>query len=249
MKLSLRHPYVFVAIIFAVFFLGLYGSRLQQLVYPIAFPDQYWRYAYYTCCWLIGIPLVFLSFYYGIKKALPELDLSKGLFTGMAWAFIITLPMLIGYAVVSEKYVFSIPDLVAYSLLAALAEEILFRGFLFGQLSRHANWKLWMGALAEAAIFGFVHLYQAHNGMQAAGIFAVTFAGGLWFGWLYIKWEYNLWLPIFLHMLMNAYWSIFSMGENALGGTFGNIFRAGTILLSLLITFRMLKKKKENVIL
>ena len=244
MKTLLEKRWVFVSVIFITFFISLYGSKALNLVITIPFPDEYWRYAYFTCCWLIGVPVLFLSLIYGVKNVLPELGLAKGLSSGLLWGFVITLPMLIGYAIVSEERNISMADLIAYCLLAALAEEILFRGFLFGQLSNHANWKLWMGALAEASVFGFVHLYQAENIMEAAGIFGITFLGGLWFGWLYIEWRYNLWLPIVLHMLMNAYWTIFHMGDNALGGTFGNIFRAAAILLSIIITYKVAKQKE-----
>lgn len=232
----------FVIITFTVFILGLYGDSWLDYVITIPFPNKYWSYAYFTCCWLIGVPTLYLAFRYGTKRILPELGLAKGVLTGFTWGFIITLPMLIGYWLVSEKFNFNPLDLLAYSFLAAIAEEVLFRGFLFGQLSRYANWKLWMGALAEASIFGFVHLYQATNWMDALGIFAVTFAGGLLFGWLFIKWNYNLWLPITLHMLMNAYWTIFQMGENALGGTFGNIFRAVSVLVAIIVTLKVSDK-------
>ncbi len=228
----------FVLLTFAVFFLGLYGRGWLDHVVTIPFPDKYWRYAYFTCVWLIGVPVAYLSLRYGVKNVLSELGLRVGLRDGLTWGFLITLPMLIGYAAVSKTFDVNIADLVAYSVLAALAEEILFRGFLFGQLSRYANWKLWMGALAEASIFGFVHLYQASNWMSALGIFGITFAGGLLFGWLFIRWGYNLWLPIVLHMLMNAYWGIFAMGQNALGGTWGNVFRVAAVAVAVLVTYK-----------
>jgi uncharacterized protein len=242
MKLLEKNKIGFVLLTFIIFFIGLYGKNWLDHFITLDFPDKYWRYAYFTCCWLIGVPVLFLSIKYGYKKVLPELGLRVGFITGIIWGFIITLPMLIGYALVSDKFNFNVADLIAYSVLAAIAEEILFRGFLFGQLSRYANWKLWMGALAEASIFGFVHLYQAHNWMNAVGIFAITFAGGLLFGWLYIKWNYNLWLPIVLHLLMNAYWGIFHMGENALGGSLGNIFRAAAVVVAIIVTIKFSKK-------
>lgn len=238
MKTTASKTLGFVIVTFAVFFVGLYGRGwLDQLV-KLPFPDKYWRYAYFTCVWLIGVPVLFLGLRYGFRNVLHELGLKQGLRDGIKWGFFITLPMLVGYAAVSKSFTFSVADLIAYSVLAALAEEVLFRGFLFGQLSRYANWKLWMGALAEASIFGFAHLYQASSLTSAAGIFAVTFAGGMLFGWLFIRWNYNLWLPIVLHMLMNAYWSVFGMGTNALGGTWGNVFRAASVILAIVVTLK-----------
>lgn len=40
-------------------------------------------------------------------------------------------------------------------VLAPLAEELLFRGYLFGQLSRYVPW--WLAALITSVLFGFVH--------------------------------------------------------------------------------------------
>lgn len=45
---------------------------------------------------------------------------------------------------------------VGVVILAPLAEEALFRGILFGTLSR--RWGFWWGSLASAAIFGLAHL-------------------------------------------------------------------------------------------
>ncbi len=250
MKTTGNHKTGFVLLTFAVFFVSLYGRGWLDHFITLPFPDKYWRYAYFTCVWLIGVPVLYLGIRYGFRNVLHELGLKVGLIVGIKWGFIMTLPMLIGYALVSRKFTFNVADLIAYSVLAALAEEILFRGFLFGQLSRYANWKLWMGALAEASIFGFVHLYQANDWLSAMGIFGITFAGGLLFGWLYIKLNYNLWLPIVLHMLMNAYWGIFDMGQNALGGTFGNVFRAAAVLVAIYVTYKwkMPHRKDPRVI-
>ncbi|HPR61515.1 MAG TPA: hypothetical protein PLF35_11245, partial [Prolixibacteraceae bacterium] len=75
-----------------------------------------------------------------------------------------------------------------------------------------------------------------------------------WFAWLYVEWENNLWVPIFLHIFMNFSWIFFEVGSNALGGVFINIFRAVTIALTILITILYHKKnglkiKKRNLLI
>ncbi|MEL7123914.1 MAG: CPBP family intramembrane glutamic endopeptidase, partial [Bacteroidota bacterium] len=102
--------------------------------------------------------------------------------------------------------------------------------------------------LLGALLFGFVHLYQGSEFNEIVGIFLVTFLGGILFAWLYAEWNYNLWVPIFLHMFMNLAWELFSVSSNALGGTYSNIFRAATIFLAIVLTL-MYKKRRGEVIL
>lgn len=87
-----------------------------------------------------------------------------------------------------------------------------------------------------------MHLYQSEAFLDALGVFMVTFMGGAWFAWLYIKWENNLWLPIFLHTFMNLAWTLFAISDNALGGLWPNLFRAFTILITVLLTLRHRRK-------
>lgn len=68
-------------------------------------------------------------------------------------------------------------------------------------------------------------------------LLAITFIGAVWFGWLYVKWGYNLYIPIFLHMLMNFSWITFEVSPGAAGNTVVNVARLLTILLSIILTF------------
>ena len=127
-------------------------------------------------------------------------------------------------------------------LLAPLFEELVYRGFLFGQLFRFGGWGFIPAGMINALIFGSLHLYQASSLSSAIGIFSVTAMGGMWFAWLYIEWDRNLWVPIFMHLLMNAWWSFFAVDVTAGGGWAANIFRAMTIALSVIITIRRNQK-------
>mgnify|MGYP003483250560 FL=1 len=68
--------------------------------------------------------------------------------------------------------------------------------------------------------------------------------GAILFAWLYVEWDYNLWVPIFLHSLMNLSWHIFEMDETALGGAIPNILRGLTIFLAIVLT--IIYKKRQN---
>ena len=159
-------------------------------------------------------------------------------------AMIMTAPMMLGYAI-SANFAIEITwmGFVVGCVWAAFSEEIVYRAFLFGQLFRFGGWGFIPAGLANAIIFGSAHLYQANDVQTALGVFATTALGGMWFAWLYIEWEDNLWIPMSLHFLMNLWWSIFSVGDNALGGLYANIFRVATIAISVVWTIRMRKKK------
>jgi membrane protease YdiL (CAAX protease family) len=84
---------------------------------------------------------------------------------------------------------------MAIVVLAPIAEEIFFRGFLFAGL--RTRWSLWPSALLSGAIFGLVH---APTGPTAA----IPLAGlGVGLAWLYNK-TGSLWPCILAHFLNNA---------------------------------------------
>lgn len=199
------------------------------------------------------IGMLTLFFFHEPKNILRAMGIQKGFFKGLGVAFIFTLPMLIGYAWVSGVGVNGFATEMNFRtfywgiILAPLAEELFYRGFLFGQLYRFGGWGFVPAGLLSALIFGSMHLYQANDFGSAVGIFAITGIGGMWFAWLYVEWGKNLWLSIFLHFFMNCYWGIFDMADNAAGGFYANLFRIITIIVSVMATHYLQKKlgKKE----
>ena len=195
---------------------------------------------------IIGISSLF--FFHPKKNILSSMGIDKGFFKGLGFAFFCTLPMLIGYSMVGEFQGFSFRKIYYLVLLAPLAEELFYRGFLFGQLYRFGGWGFIPAGLLSALIFGGMHLYQANDLGNAIGVFAMTGMGGMWFAWLYIEWGKNLWVSIFLHLFMNCYWGLFAMSENAAGGFEANLFRFATIALTVFATFHLHKKQKGKEI-
>jgi uncharacterized protein len=108
--------------------------------------------------------------------------------------------------------------LVRTAVLPGIAEEVLFRAFLFGFLYRFAGWGFLPAALLSSLVFGFEHLYQGQDAMQAFGIAVLTGVGGVWFAWLFVEWRWNIWVPIAFHVLLNSYWTAFEVADNAFGG-------------------------------
>jgi hypothetical protein len=137
-----------------------------------------------------------------------------------------------------------IENLIAGTIVAGFMEELYFRGFLFGQLFRNTNWGFIPSILFGALIFAFGHLYQSQNIGELVGIFMITFSGAVFFAWLYVEWNYNLWVPILTHSFMNLSWSLFEIDHSALGDIKANIFRGLTILIA--IVFTILYKRNRN---
>ncbi len=91
---------------------------------------------------------------------------------------------------------------VLYVLIsAAIGEEILFRGFLFRQLNiilPEFKLKTQTMILISAILFSIPHWYQGLSGIIMTFIFGVLFAT------VYVKFNYNLWINIILHGLIDT---------------------------------------------
>lgn len=124
------------------------------------------------------------------------------------------------------------------------AEELAYRGLAIGVLMRLCGWSLWPACLLPAAFFGAVHMWQGEDPMSVAGVVAITGLGGLVFGWLFVRWSFNLWPAFLLHAGLNLQWSVFNLGENAIGGATGNVLRLAVVALAISLTLLMAPKKR-----
>ncbi|MEM6343805.1 MAG: CPBP family intramembrane glutamic endopeptidase [Bacteroidota bacterium] len=191
--------------------------------------------------------LLYMVIRFGFGQLFAELGLEKGFGKALGWALLFTLPMLIGYGIMGDLN----SQLSAWSILLgavcpALFEELVFRAFVFGQLFRHHSWGFVPAAAINAIVFGAAHLWQGNTIGESAGVFMITFSGAVWFAWLYVEWDFNLWVPIFMHFLMNLYWGMFTIADTALGGIWANVFRFLTIGLSIYMTIKMRKPISVN---
>ncbi len=187
---------------------------------------------------IVGAPIIIGTvLIHRNSKIFESWGLNKGILKAFAFALLCTSPMFIGYAILFPFNTgFSLTTLLATVIAAAFFEELYFRGFLFGQIYRYTKWGFIPSVIIGAVLFGLVHLYQGTEMGELIGIFMVTFLGGLLYAWVFVEWNYNLWVPIFLHLLMNLSWGLFSAGDNALGGVYANVFRIATITLIIVLT-------------
>ena len=218
-------------------------ARIMQLI------DKFFNYrllSYFITYIIIGVPIftgtcVINNNY----KVFNNLGLSKNILQGLIFATIFTIPMFIGgFIFYKFNTEIIISNLIAGTILAGLFEELYFRGFLVGQIFRNTKLGFLPSIIIGAIVFAAAHLYQSQNIATMTGIFITTFLGAIFFAWLFVEWDYNLWVPVFLHTLMNLSWDLFNISDNALGNTTSNIFRGLTIASAIILT--ILYKRKHG---
>lgn len=195
---------------------------------------------------IVSLPVVLgASVINEFKRCQTTLGLSRSIVKGVFFPLLCTLPMFIGFAFCfSFNTDLTSDEILITGVAAAFFEEFIFRGFLFGQLFRFTKLGFIPAILLGAALFAAMHLYQSNDLSILIGVFSTTFMGAILFAWLFAEWNYNLWIPIFLHFFMNLAWMLFTVSENAFGGFYANIFRIITIVLAITLTL-IYKRKKQ----
>ena len=81
--------------------------------------------------------------------------------------------------------------------------------------------------------------------MSGLQVFCVTALGSLFFSWLYMVWDNNLWVPISFHIMMNGIWVLIPIADatSSIGSITANIGRLLTVALA--VTLTVLYKKRE----
>ncbi|WP_341907471.1 CPBP family intramembrane glutamic endopeptidase [Fluviicola taffensis] len=180
------------------------------------------------------------------NRCKTTLGLNRSILKGVLFPLICTLPMFIGFAVCFQfNGSLTLNEILITGAAAAFFEEFIFRGFLFGQLFRYTKLGFIPSILLGAILFAAMHLYQSNDLPTLIGVFSTTFMGAVLFAWLFVEWNYNLWISIFLHFFMNLAWMIFAVSTNAFGGVYANVFRILTIALAIILT--ILYKRKRGI--
>ena len=231
-------------IAFGVYFM-LHNLFFKQLINILNDIFQVYTLSYIIAYLLIGIPIfVAIPIIHQPKDFFQSIGLSKNICTGLLFSLLCTLPMLIGYSLVFKfNFEISLKQIIVGALAAAFFEEVYFRGYFFGQIFRFTRFGFMLSLIIPSLIFASAHLYQSQEISTVIGIFTTTFLGSALFGWTYIEWNNNLWVPIFLHLFMNLLWMLFSAGDNAFGGFYSNIFRFSTIAIVVIGTIVYKKQK------
>jgi len=158
------------------------------------------------------------------------------------------IPMTLGYALLCTELDLSLSAIITGSIYAGVFEEIIFRAALFGVLFHYCRWGFIPAALISSIIFGLGHIYQGHDVISAVMALAITAIAGTWFAWLYCECGYRIWFPMFMHIFMNGAYGIFGMSGGAAGDLEGNLFKATSIILSIVYVHLLVRKGKPREI-
>ena len=177
------------------------------------------------------------------KRLFSITGLSSSARVSVLWGLVFVSPMLLGFALSDAPAQFAPSLLVTKALLPGFLEELMFRGFLVGMLIRVAGWRLLPAALINAVVFGIGHWFQGATVTEALMASVFTGIGGLWFAWLFVVWQHNLWLGGTLHTVMNACWVTWQVDTTAVGDQFANLLRLSTIILSVVLTLLLQRRR------
>ncbi len=113
-----------------------------------------------------------------------------------------TVGQQIGFADVVSQFDYLLV-FITFVIMAPLAEELLFRGYLLGKVSK--KWSKWIAVVATAAVFGLLHVPGFTDGgiVFQWGAAADTFTMGLAAGILRTL-TGTIWAGMILHAIKNS---------------------------------------------
>lgn len=91
----------------------------------------------------------------------------------------------------------SLPAIFIFMFIAALFEEVLFRGIIQNLILLFTN-QQWIAILLTALLFITFHVRYFKKPMMLLNIFIPSVV----FGWVYVKTD-NILVPVFVHFIMN----------------------------------------------
>ena len=192
----------------------------------------------------ILVPAFVTALIVGRKNVLHVWGFDKMPWRGLGFALLCTLPLPLVYTFaypISETSTLFV-RMVNSAVLPGIAEEVLFRCFLFGILFRVAKWGFLPAAMLGAIIFGGGHLYQGHAILDSLGVFGITAVAALWWAWIYVEWDYNPWVPIGFHVFMNGWFVLFTVSDTAMLPIVGEIARASVVVISIALTLAIKRR-------
>ena len=199
MNLKQSHKTIILTIVFFAFYLILkqYFSTIKENLDTLT---KNGLLSYVLTYSIIGIPIYIGTYLINSKQNIvSNLGLNHNPIKPFFIALLFSLPMILGGLFFFEfNKEISIPNLVAGTIVVGFVEELFYRGFLFGQLFKYAKLGFISVIILGAIIFATGHLYQSQDTFELIGIFLITFMGAILFAWLYVEWNYNLWIPIYL---------------------------------------------------
>jgi len=184
-----------------------------------------------------------------VFETMRELGIVPRVTQGLAFGIGASVPMFIGFALTTPLAVPPVSMGTAYLAgLSPLAEEVLYRGFACGLLYTRAGMPAWAALGLQAIIFGWGHVEQGASFREGLGLFLLLTSGGFFYGWFFLRWTRNIWVPFTLHACMNLSWEVFHVGETALGGWYAFTLQSATMVLGIMFTIRWTKGIRRSTL-
>ncbi|MBE0637017.1 MAG: CPBP family intramembrane metalloprotease [Bacteroidales bacterium] len=242
--MNLKNPTTIRSFIILLTFLAAYcGFDFYPGEFRFAITGNYALRLLWIFAWWAAPTLLITGLLFGFRNLPAVLGLNRNPMKGLAfaaitgWAMLMSLGIIAGFKMKTEWM-----DHLRILPFGWLMEEYLFRGFLFGILFRKVGWGFIPAGILGAIFFGMIHTYQGSTITQQLIIFLVTTLVALWLSWLYIEWNTNLWVPIFMHILMNLPGRLFDFIGVDFLDFYTIFFKSLTIAISVFLTIRRGKR-------
>ncbi len=199
--------------------------------------------------WTVLVPILVALLVAGPRRWASAIGLDGSIWTAAKVGLIATAILPIAYGLIaplsSDNIIY---EIIRGAILPGIGEEILYRGMVFGLLFRFAGWGFLPASLLGATIFGIGHFYQGNSMLEFLGIFGITAIAAVWWSWMYIEWDNNIWVPAGLHILMNGYFAIFDVANGTLGSWSFFAIRAVVVLITIGLTILHARKRGHFLI-
>lgn len=171
------------------------------------------------------------------QTALRSLGLGWGGWSALGVALLISLLQLACYPLITglTGYRWTVPPnwpwtMVGIFALHGIAEEVLYRGFLFGHLRQGRTF--WRAGWLAVLLFGLSHLpILANQGLLVGGMaIALAIASSFPFARLYEQGRNTVWAPALVHGAVDTVIPILAAGGVAEGGQLAALLWMGVAM-------------------
>ena len=199
-----------------------------------------------TCVFVLVLVSTMAMWRSGLARALDALAIARFSPRGCLVSLVAIAAGLAVLLLAGAKYTPQpLGPLLIFGAIGPFVEEVQFRGFLFRQMRRWGGAPFWVAAVLASLAFGAGHFYAGSSLANAVMNSTITFVGGMLFCWLVERWN-SIWPGFIIHAGLNLVWSLFALGENAVGGKMGNLARLATLVVMIVLTALLAPRSRRG---